>query len=163
MTRTPDEKAELACPGDNPRDDTWTPCGCAKADDGHCQWCCRPLAEHAGSPQVLEGMEEIFRRLRATESALAVSQREREWQPIETAPKDGTELLLGGRQGVDIGSWEADVIAAIESGVEVACGAPEGWYGITRYDASGPQPTHWMPLPSSPASLSPQCPNDLTR
>lgn len=67
------------------------------------------------------------------------------WQPIETAPKDGTWVLLydpscdisrGGRIGV--GSYEDDF-------------GDGSWI----FDDTGsipwePFPTHWMPLPPKP-------------
>jgi hypothetical protein len=72
------------------------------------------------------------------------------WQPIETAPKDGGKLglcptiLLG---------FKAD---------EEGCAPPsrEGYWSlsllmwVSTLDptwSSGPQPTHWMPLPEPPA------------
>lgn len=64
------------------------------------------------------------------------------WQPIETAPKDGTWVMLGraGRMP-EVGSWEN--------------GSPwlDGWFcGGERSDSYGPDfdPTHWMPLPEPP-------------
>lgn len=73
------------------------------------------------------------------------------WQPIETAPKDGTEVLLGGVSTpfangvnpawVDIGSFE-------ERGYCGSC-----WYSSAT-DRDGDRldcdPTHWMPLPEPP-------------
>lgn len=69
-----------------------------------------------------------------------------EWQPIETAPKDGTEILIyePSYLGVDSGkiytaSWDCDCYNTwIEAGGE-------------RY-MSFDNATHWMPLPSPPAS-----------
>lgn len=61
-----------------------------------------------------------------------------EWQPIETAPQDGTEVLLHCAEG-DInvaywdGTWWADTI---EGG------------DVTRRGSG--EPTHWMPLPEPP-------------
>jgi len=58
------------------------------------------------------------------------------WQPIETAPKDGTHFL------------------AYENGRHYDCWAHfdtrEGWYWMDHAD-SEPAPTHWMPLPQPPA------------
>lgn len=84
-----------------------------------------------------------------------------DWKPIESAPRDGTHLLLysaewtrhavntdarsfaGGREpapafarirGVYEGRW-SDVGAC--------------WYSVTRHKFLSP-PTHWMPLPDPP-------------
>jgi len=65
-----------------------------------------------------------------------------EWQPIETAPKDGTEVIV------------------VRSGFKVTVGwfdKKSGWTNPTRaisedYDQEmgGYEPTHWMPLPKPP-------------
>ena len=66
------------------------------------------------------------------------------WQPIETAPKDGTNVLLLNRAGnMACGMW-------MESR-----GLGTGWF---LRGGSGPDlffnyhhgPTHWMPLPEAP-------------
>lgn len=61
-----------------------------------------------------------------------------EWQPIETAPKDGTEIIAcqSGTPEVGLILWDADEACWLEPADE--------W--------SGPNwlPTHWMPLPPSP-------------
>ena len=60
-----------------------------------------------------------------------------QWQPIETAPKDGTRVLLffpGFVIPVWVGDWH------------------EGWrpeYGV-RTPPIEDDPTHWMPLPAPP-------------
>lgn len=74
-----------------------------------------------------------------------------EWQPIETAPKDGTDIVLARfvrtenylavNPWIMVGSWVKDdfcVFAGIYGG-EVTC--------ITRFSAPW---THWMPLPEPP-------------
>ena len=72
-----------------------------------------------------------------------------DWQPIETAPKDGSKVLLVVRGRVHIGSYFNTV--RIEHGVEVS--RHEGWnWGdiwLSLY-LDKPQPTHWMPLPPVP-------------
>jgi len=63
-----------------------------------------------------------------------------EWQPIETAPKDGTEILIF----VD-GHREVSHFEAGETGWPwVDYSGTSAW----RIDL----PTHWMPLPAPPAS-----------
>lgn len=68
-----------------------------------------------------------------------------QWQPIETAPKDGTRVLLFTRwlgdgqyhcppfDDVQIGLWDRDEWELINIG----------------------DPTHWMPLPSPPERNAP--------
>jgi len=87
------------------------------------------------------------------------------WQPIETAPKDGTELLLWNDTGLSIGEWQG-----LEEDQLDQPGHNPGWYGVGLsadpmmwgrtdefgfkgtcflYEAQG-QPTRWMPLPNAP-------------
>lgn len=64
------------------------------------------------------------------------------WQPIDTAPRDGTELLLWGpcRRFPDEGCYRAD--------------ANVGWWSagswITRTPREVCLATHWQPLPAPP-------------
>lgn len=70
-----------------------------------------------------------------------------EWQPIETAPKDGTDILLylpGAAQcfSMIIGHWSAcDELPD-----------DDAWYPTTPHaaDSLDIDPTHWMPLPKAP-------------
>lgn len=68
-----------------------------------------------------------------------------EWQPIETAPKDGTAILLWGyADGIFIGWWFDT--KTYEFGVLKR--ASEGWSGGWKMAlGSAPKPTHWQPLP----------------
>ena len=54
------------------------------------------------------------------------------WQPIETAPMDGTNVLVTDGEGVDIG-WHDEFDAA-----------DDPWCGWIKH------PTHWMPMPEPP-------------
>ncbi len=77
------------------------------------------------------------------------------WQTIKSAPKDGTEVLIGGgffdwdgsygenvpHTGVTIASWQESYDRKPWRGENV--GAHDEYY---RYD-----PTHWMPLPKPPS------------
>lgn len=68
----------------------------------------------------------------AARSDYAAPMSDSSWQPIDTAPKDGTDILayLGkGRVGV-VCWWDS----------------PPGWYSMK----SAEQPTHWKPLPAPP-------------
>jgi hypothetical protein len=73
-----------------------------------------------------------------------------EWQPIETAPRDRTNVLLFGERGVDYGFWEGGSPAQYECGVMTDPGMEAGWWSEHYYPGSPQQPTHWMPLPSAP-------------
>jgi hypothetical protein len=58
------------------------------------------------------------------------------WQPIETAPRDGTRLLLWLPEWKrsEIGSW-------------LSCSRMLGWWSV---QAKPVAPTLWQPLPDSP-------------
>ena len=61
-----------------------------------------------------------------------------EWQPIETAPKDESEVLLWD-DGVELGRWYEN---------------PHPWnsgnWWIQGGQVTATNPTHWMPLPTAP-------------
>lgn len=63
-----------------------------------------------------------------------------EWQPIETAPKDGTWLLVWD-DGLWIAAWDA----------ETSSGEPWGW-AEARENGVRLRPTYWMLLPDPPES-----------
>jgi hypothetical protein len=69
------------------------------------------------------------------------------WQPIETAPKDGTEILVYKRYRKYqewVGKDEYDFY------IHISFYDGGDWY-ISAYDPPwGNQPTHWMPLPEPP-------------
>ena len=55
------------------------------------------------------------------------------WQPIETAPKDGREVLLWDGNACCVGRWLDDILEWVPQ---------HGDWGIAA--------THWAPLPSPP-------------
>ena len=57
-----------------------------------------------------------------------------EWQPIETAPKDGTHIILTG-----------DDIVAEDYWMKWRVDDTESWAHFQYV-----KPTHWMPLPTPP-------------
>lgn len=57
------------------------------------------------------------------------------WQPIETAPKDGTRVLLV----INHGEWGDAVWTGLWA---------DGW--MVSYGKAQANPTHWMPLPPPP-------------
>lgn len=62
-----------------------------------------------------------------------------EWQPIETAPKDGTHVLMYRRQDISEAWWQKKFIG---EGYE--------WGGTGWAYPDFAPPTHWMPLPEPP-------------
>ena len=67
-----------------------------------------------------------------------------EWRPIDTAPKDGTFVLLSGR---DLPVWQGSWVGT--SGRY----AINGWTRFNSLDINW-NPTHWMPLPAAPQPTS---------
>ena len=64
-----------------------------------------------------------------------------EWQPIETAPQDGTQILVFGH--------DTFAVAEFRNGEWRDMG-DIGWGGFY----AEVMPTHWMPLPEPPSNLS---------
>jgi hypothetical protein len=65
------------------------------------------------------------------------------WQPIETAPKDGRIIL--GWQG-NKGRWQGRGIHEVRWSND---GYIDGWFCIYDEDEQT-NPSHWMPLPEPP-------------
>ena len=71
-----------------------------------------------------------------------------EWQPIETAPRDGTLILVTGVNGLNT------VLAAYYwEGDDYSPNPYKGWSGIVNSfgEQRIAEPTHWMPLPEPPS------------
>lgn len=84
----------------------------------------------AGDAALTEGQQREIALLREAQA----------WRPVETAPKDGSSVILRSRGGhIADGYW----LQAAFNG----CGA---W--IWPYVHS--EPAHWMPLPAAPDALS---------
>lgn len=100
-----------------------------------------------------------------------------EWQPIETAPKDGTVILVTPGAEVDDHTYTwperymLDVIPARWHEPNQRTKEPAGWYapffwlsfGVwddpsTDIDPVLLEPTHWMPLPLLPTFVPPAAP-----
>ena len=63
------------------------------------------------------------------------------WKPIETAPKDGTKVLVANNRGnMAVALWRDGWVPMFSSGM------PNGFLN----GACGSVCTHWMPLPSPP-------------
>ena len=70
-----------------------------------------------------------------------------DWQPIETAPKDGTYVDLWGQR-----NWDYSYGRSIHCRYRDYPDAP-GWFfekGPHRIITQVYDPTHWMPLPKPP-------------
>jgi hypothetical protein len=96
-----------------------------------------------------------------------------EWMPIETAPKNGSRMLLAYRNSMQ--NWrrviafyapkltieqndDGDGWSEYDEANDRYC-LPEGWYEcVDNWDEyssvyiAGIDPTHWMPLPPPPES-----------
>lgn len=68
------------------------------------------------------------------------------WQPIETAPRDGTRVLLAHDEWVGAGAWckEGNGNGPFWTDYSVASWPYEEYAEIA--------PSHWMPLPDAPVS-----------
>jgi len=64
-----------------------------------------------------------------------------EWQPIETAPKDGDSVLTWDGERVDMAHWST-------------FGDGPGCWVVDNTDV-GIKPTHWMPRPEPPVQATP--------
>ena len=93
---------------------------------------------------------------------LSTGDDEMKWQPIETAPKDGTEILLYNEDGnIESGNW----VEAEPDGTD-CMGSDAGWMSFSGFTFPGRSfgnpdyftkqqapPTHWMPLPEPPEMM----------
>ena len=70
------------------------------------------------------------------------------WQSIETAPKDGSYLLLWEQysEAPFVGYWSGGSWSVSHEHVD----AEGGWDGANVVDALSMPITHWMPLPPAP-------------
>jgi hypothetical protein len=76
------------------------------------------------------------------------------WQPIETAPKDGTPVLIA---RVEYTEGKSPEVAEVDVGAylyDAGMNTPDGYEPAYWYWASDngsiEEPTHWMPLPPAP-------------
>ena len=98
----------------------------------------------AVSPEVVLALLDTIDALRAS---LAAAEKERDaarWQPIETAPKDGTLVDLWAGERIADCAWNVPSNCWAERSVSSFSGRP--------YWAVVNNPTHWMPLPTAPTN-----------
>lgn len=90
----------------------------------------------------------------------ALAQVQARWQPIRTAPKDGTPIVLARDERVTCGHWEpercptaaehhsttGEYLGQFETGEVIEA----WWYSEDGGFDEEHSPTHWMPLPPPP-------------
>lgn len=80
------------------------------------------------------------------------------WRPIETAPKDGTQILVACPKAVGVVAWEWVIQSKGLGWWRWQAGPVEAAYGdydpspIAGKDDLSGEPTHWRPLPPPPES-----------
>jgi hypothetical protein len=86
--------------------------------------------------------EDTIDAVRRLREQLRLAQEQLKWRPIETAPKDGTEVLLLLDYGIHIGSWQShgDVSYPFVWKDQSGSVLVRGW-------KDDPEPIGWMPLP----------------
>jgi hypothetical protein len=67
-----------------------------------------------------------------------------EWQPMETAPRDGTDIIVWDGEIRTLTHWDKASHVPIYGWLTLVCHDPEDM------DLMDPTPTHWMPLPEPP-------------
>ena len=75
-----------------------------------------------------------------------------DWQPIETAPRDGTVFMAYRR---DAGILNIHYVSPADLNVgsdDYEC----RWWTTDGQDLTSDMPTHWMPLPLPPITTTPQ-------
>jgi uncharacterized protein DUF551 len=70
------------------------------------------------------------------------------WMPIETAPKDGTLLVLGAKNGVWLGKYRPIYASGFPANNPWSSMLLNHDHMAERYT----RPTHWMPLPAAPVN-----------
>lgn len=75
-----------------------------------------------------------------------------EWQPIETAPRDGTIIILGKYGSVSRAAYYGRSLKAFNACAEIRFPWVflDSTNGVNAMAADETGPTHWQPLPSPP-------------
>lgn len=93
------------------------------------------------NPNEIESLHSALGEAERYAKELEARLAEREWRPIDTAPKDVTVVLLyryrRGSLSWSICYWDAE-----------QC----DWVKYDSPDSSFTDPTHWMPLPEPPST-----------
>lgn len=88
------------------------------------------------------------------------------WRPIETAPKDGTDIMLSNGVAVSVGHWFHEEGGIREhrdlDGRYIGQDESEGFDGWIDWGGGMlPEPSCWMPLPAAPGASTPPAPVDM--
>lgn len=89
--------------------------------------------------QILLGRRDHWAEIQVACMAIQADRQRDQWQPIETAPQNGTRIILmwepfgGVSEHVELGRWSER----------------SGWVNTYGHAFTG-YPTHWMPLPAAP-------------
>lgn len=78
-----------------------------------------------------------------------MEEREDAWRPIESAPKDGTDIIVYRPK------FDGDYIPQVGLDYWMTKGVLAPTWGKSRKDCP---PTHWQPLPRAPKSSSSERP-----
>ena len=123
--------------------------GCSKhkykADAIHCETCAAWASAEYNQKRA-ETAEAEIEKLMADAAPEQKGKKMSKWQPIETAPKDGTRILLYRGRDVVCGKFCDDRFAQ----------RPKGYWEHDQEriwgtrDARANAPSHWMPLPEPP-------------
>jgi hypothetical protein len=73
------------------------------------------------------------------------------WQPIETAPKDGTPVIIAERTDLSNGSTNWYIDTAVNY-YETDIRSKDVWFEREGSEVVCDEPTHWQPLPTPPVS-----------
>lgn len=78
------------------------------------------------------------------------------WQAIDTAPKDGSTVLISDATHVNEAHYESDVGERLVSEYPTPYWEPydHSYWDIHAHNYDWFDPTHWMPLPAPPSVSS---------
>lgn len=97
--------------------------------------------------QLITDRNHAVERQAVLETQLAEAAQRTQWQPIETAPKDGTAILIA------VGHLVGEARFVEDEGSELGwwwANEGPGDYHADKIELRQGQPTHWMPLPAAP-------------
>lgn len=94
-----------------------------------------------------------------TQMALIKKLAKTEWQPIETALRDGTEILITDGSYVEIGLFECRNFVVRNNGDYLDGGYGRNYRTGVKFEyLEYAVPTHWMPRPEPPTTEETKCP-----